>query len=170
MPRNRSSGTKGEVKRAHKRLDSLFLPPGANGPQGSAGPPGPAGSPGPQGVQGLPNITSLTSAPGRALNATFQPHATRPTLCTYTVRITCTVSLGGSQTGTVELRSDAASPPVTVRDRAELTHGLGLGVGVNSTVAAGSVISHLVPAGHNVRLVSSGAAAIVLVDQTEVVM
>jgi hypothetical protein len=140
---------------------------GDTGPQGLVGNTGPQG---PKGDDGLPDITSSSSSPGRSLNTTFQPHATRPTSVHYAVSISCTVSLGGSQTGTVELRSDAADPPTTVRARASLTHSLGVGIGVGSTVATTDELSYLVPPAHYVRLVSSGSATIGLVDQTEVVM
>lgn len=137
---------------------------------GPEGPTGPGGNPGAQGPAGLPNLTSVSSTPGRALNTTFQPHATRPTQVSYAASISCTVSLGGSVTGTVELRSDANNPPTTVRARTSLTHALGLGVGVGSTVANTDNLSFMVPPGHFVRLVTSGTASIALVDQTEVVM
>lgn len=167
--------TPDETNRAHKRIDDLQLmvqagPQGPVGPQGDPGPQGIQGDPGATGATGLPDITSVTSAPGRALDTNFTPHATRPTQVQYTIRIACSVSLGGSQTGTVELRSDTSTPPATIRDRVSLTHGLGLGVGVNSNVSTDSVLSYLVPPAHNVRLVSSGAATITLVDQTEVVL
>lgn len=200
MARFRRGGTPGprvprEVQRAHKRIDDLHLVPGPDGDVGPQGPPGPqgaqgvqgpVGAQGPQGIQGaagatgaagpqgpagLPNVTGAsTPAPPRALNATFQPSATRPVEVFYTIQLSCTVTLGGSQTATVELRSDTNSPPTTVCGTVSLTHALGVGVGVGSTVTQTSVLSYTVPQGHNVRLVSSGTGTISIVQQREVTL
>lgn len=149
---------------------------GPQGPQGNAGPQGPqgltgaTGATGPQGPAGLPDITSITSSPGRAFNTVFMPSATRPTLVVYTVQISATASLAGGQTGTIELCSDAANPPTTVRCSASSSFTITLGVGIGWTSAQRWALAHIVPAGHRVSLVTSGAAAMSLVHQTEIVL
>lgn len=144
-------------------------PAGSQGDLGNAGPQGPIGPLGPVGPAGLPTITSV-STPTRALNTPFQPHATKTTWVSYTIRTSCTVSLGGSVTGTVQLRSDASATPTTQRASTGLTHSLGLGVGVASTVTVDQQISYIVPPAHYVNLVSSGAGTITVLQQTETVL
>jgi hypothetical protein len=179
------SGTRtpGETARAHKRIDDIQLmeqalvgpqgPTGAQGPAGATGATGSTGATGatgPQGPPGLGNVTSVNSAPGRAFNTNFTPHATRAVSAIYTVSLSGTVTLGGSVTGTVQLLSDTSTPPTTVRTSVTMTHALGLGVGVNSTITVPGTLTYVVPAGHNVRLATSGGATITLVSQTEVVL
>src|SRR5262245_11965485 len=60
------------------------------------------------------------TTPARSLNSNFTPHATKWTLCLYTVSISATTTIGGGQDGSVELRSDAVATPTTVRAIARL--------------------------------------------------
>jgi len=104
-------------------------------------------------VDGVPALgLGAVSYPARAFNTTFQPSTTRPTLCIYSIRIVADLTLGGAESGRVELVSDAAAPPVTVQCR--MAHGLAgtLVLGVTITSSMESVLVYLVPAGHNVRL------------------
>lgn len=110
-------------------------------------------------------VASSPSTPSRTLNANFTPNATKATMVFYTIEITCILSLLGGQTGTVELRSDSAATPITARCAVRNANS-GI-IGLTNTQY--SVVSYLVPAGHNVRLVSSGtAASITIVNQAEV--
>lgn len=116
--------------------------------------------------QTTPTITAST--PSRSLNANFQPSATKATWVSYSISISCAMTLGGGQTSTVELRSDTSATPTTVRATAANGNSGTLIVGVAITNAQTLPLSHLVPAGHNVRLVSSGSCTVSLVSQTEV--
>lgn len=111
------------------------------------------------------------SAPGRALNAAFQPSTTRPTLVMYTVRIAgaATANLTG---GRIELRSDTANPPTTNRCQARSQWKV---TGALTTMLDEQdvVLTYLVPAGHFVDLVSTtenGAPTFTLVVQTEIIL
>lgn len=97
-------------------------------------------------------MPGVVTNPIRAFNTTFQPSATRPTLCCYSVRIAADISIGGAESGRVELVSDALTTPTTVQAR--MAHGLTgtVVVGVAITSITESVLSYLVPASHNVRL------------------
>jgi hypothetical protein len=109
----------------------------------------------PQQLQAADTIQSFTaSTPARALNTTFAPSATKYTMCIYSIQLVQTAA----QDGTCELRSDAASPPTTVRCsmRNVLT-------GTNR-----SVLVYIVPPGQNVRLVTSGTGTFTIANQTEI--
>lgn len=116
----------------------------------------------------LNSISYTPSTPARTLNTNFTPSATNATLCTYTISISCTMSLTAGQTGAVELRSDAVATPTTARCRVANTNAGALTIGLALTNAQESVLTYLVPPGHNVRLVSSGNATISITAQSEV--
>jgi len=99
--------------------------------------------------------------PSRALDSTFTPDAAKWVLCTYTIQI---VAAAGTS-ALVELRSDAATPPTTVRCSVTLSV---TGAGDSDTVQAQLV--YLCPPGDNVRLVSSGTATPTIAHQTETAM
>lgn len=95
------------------------------------------------------------TAPVRALNTNFTPNTERPTLCIYSVEIAGVTTLLSGDDGTIDLRSDTAVTPTTVRCsmRNRVFQGLGVTVGLQSTIR--STLVYLVPAGHNVRLVTT---------------
>lgn len=153
---------------------------GAKGDTGDTGLQGPIGLTGLQGIQGLAGATGSTGSAGtpanlsyaasnnsRALNTTFAPNATKAVMGCYTVSLSCSISLGGTCTGTVELRSDTSSPPTTARGAATITVGGTLLLGLTITTAQSQQVCYLVPPSHNVRLVSSGTATISIVAQSE---
>lgn len=110
--------------------------------------------------------TDLTpdSSPGRSLDTTFQPSATRPVLVSYTIQI----AISSNQSAGVELRSDASDPPTTPRDEAWFAQSGGVSV---PTLEVFQTIRHLVPAGDHVRLVTSGTATTLeIAHQTETVL
>ena len=118
--------------------------------------------------------TPVVAHPARALNTTFMPSATRPTLVIYSVRITCTQSVAaGPQVGRIELRSDAASPPVTVQSIMAAGQSGTLVVALTIVDTVGGVLIYLVPEGHNVRLATvneAGAPAFTLTRVTEITL
>lgn len=140
-------------------------PTGPQGNTGAQGPQGVQGDTGPTGPDGTISVTPTVSA--RALNTNFTPHATRPTWCTYTTEITAVASLVSGQASVVELRSDTNTTPTTVRAscRSDVNITLGLSIGWNHVTR--HTLSYTVPAGHKVRLVSSGTATITISHQTE---
>lgn len=93
-----------------------------------------------------------TSTPSRSLGAAFQPSATRATMGYYSARIVSTITLSGGQAGRVDLLSDSANPPTTVRARCAggVTGTVVVGISVSDTVEC--PMSYLVPAGHFVLL------------------
>lgn len=107
-------------------------------------------------------LTPVT--PARALDTNFQPSATRPVFAVYTVKLA--ISLLTTTTVTVELRSDAANPPTTVRAQAHnsSTPAIDLDSQVDIPMA------YIVPTGHFVRLQTSGTGTATLVRQTEIVL
>lgn len=115
------------------------------------------------GTGGNPLRQSWTpTTPARALNVAFQPSATKYTLCIYSVQIASSTG----DDGTVEMRSDAAVPPVTVRCsfRAAVS-GL---IGDTGTTRAPLV--YLVPPGDRVLLATSGTGVFTLSHQTEIAL
>lgn len=94
------------------------------------------------------------TTPARALDAVFTPSPSKWVLCIYTIQLV----EGTAQTSTVELRSDSASPPTTVRCSAILAA---------TTVTGRQLLVYLCPPGDNVKLVSSGTGTPTIVHQTE---
>jgi hypothetical protein len=114
------------------------------------------------------SVSCSESTPSRTLNASFMPSSTNATYCVYTISISCSLSLTSGQTGSVALYSDANSSPSTLRARVTNTNTGTLAVGLNLVNSQESVLSYLVPAGHYVKLVSSGTATISITYQSEV--
>lgn len=113
------------------------------------------------------------SSPARTLNTNFVPSVDRHALCFYTVEISCTTTLLSGADGVIELRSDAAVTPTTVRCsvRNRMVQTLGVTLGSNSVVRG--VLSFLVPRGESVRLVTTttvGAPVFTLVSSVEVLL
>lgn len=102
-----------------------------------------------------------TVATARALDADFTPNATKHTLCMYTIEMTC----DDGQDVSVELRTDAATPPVTARASARfknVTSG-------NVSVVRQQLVCVVQP-GQKVRLVKAGAGLAAIAHQTEIVI
>lgn len=138
---------------------------GATGPQGSVGATGSTGADGPAGLG-----TVTPSTPSRSLNATFTPNASKAVMACYSVNISVTNPLlAGNSSATVNLVSDTASTPTTVRAVAAATSSVGLTVTVQITQQQTTPLCYIVPANHNVRLNSStsGTASVTIVAQTE---
>lgn len=113
------------------------------------------------------------TTPTRTLNTTFTPNTSRPTLCIYTCEIGGVTTLLSGDDGTIELRSDAAVTPTTVRCsmRNRVFQTLGVTIGTQSIVR--SVLVYLVPPPHNVRLVSTALVAaptFAIINQTEITL
>lgn len=109
-----------------------------------------------------PATTSTPATSARALDTTFTPSATRYVMVSYTVLM----FLAALDDSTVELRSDAASPPTTVRCLMRSQAGA---VGLGGQRATGALI-YIVPPGHNVRLVLSGTGTVSIAAQTEMTL
>lgn len=105
------------------------------------------------GIKNNPGTPVLTT---RAVDTTFLPSASAYTRCIYTIQLQCTAT----QTSTVELRSDAASPPTVVRCSATLTVAAS---GVSQTVK--QVLTWDAAPGDNVRLVVSGTGTAPVISQ-----
>lgn len=82
--------------------------------------------------------------------------------------ISCTLSLTTGQTGRVDLLSDSANPPTTIRATGKNTNSGTLTVGLNLVQEITTQLSCFVPAGHYVKLSTSGAATITLISQVEI--
>lgn len=143
-------------------------PAGATGATGPAGPTGAMGPTGATGPAGLGTVTPATSS--RALNTTFQPSTTKAVEVCYTINLSVTNPLlVGTSTAQVQLRSDAASPPTTVRDTVAASSAVGVSVTLQLTTGNVLSLRYIVPAGHYVRLVSSttGTGSATIVNQVE---
>lgn len=115
----------------------------------------------------LSSVSYTASTPTRALNTNFTPSSTSAVMACYTVKISCSLTITGSCTGTVELRSDTNSTPTTSRARAvnEISATLALTITIANNPE--HEMCYLVPPNHNVRLVSSGTATISITAQSE---
>lgn len=118
-------------------------------------------------------LSSLTYTPLsnalRALNTNFQLSATTGTWVSYSIAATCTATLLGGQSETVELRSDTNATPTTVRSTTAISNSVSLAISITAINTQTGVISAFIPPGHNVRLVSSGTCTSVsVVSQSEV--
>ena len=118
-------------------------------------------------VATVPSTLVLTaSTPSRSLGTAFQPSATKVTNCSYSVSVQCSSLLLGNASGKVELLSDTANPPTTVR--ATVAQSIS---GVLSLVNSNTQpLTYKVPAGHYVLLKSTtvgGTVAYGIVSQTE---
>lgn len=101
------------------------------------------------------------SASARSLDTSFQPSATGHVLVGYTIQHVC----AHGNDGTVELRSDAADPPTTVRaiSRGAVTDDA-------AAVTTNQQLSYIVPPGHYVKLVKQGTGTITVAAQYEDVL
>jgi hypothetical protein len=105
---------------------------------------GASGATGATGAGG--GFTITPTLPARTLNTTFTPSPTNNVFCAYTLELVGTVAAGTDVQ--VELRSDAASPPTTVRASARLAL-----VGTSGDLLRSrQVLSYIVPPGDNVQL------------------
>ncbi len=173
---------------------------GPGGAVGSTGPTGPGGVQGPTGPTGWTGWTGSTgwtgaastvtgptgatgwtgptgpavgtqSTPSLSLNGSgVQLHATKPVMLVVSVSISAALTLGGGQTGTVQLISDSSSTPTTVQDEATCSLTGTLVVGVAITSAVTTSVCFLVPAGWYVKLTTSGAATMSIVRQTATII
>lgn len=115
------------------------------------------------------SVTYTPSATSRALNANFTPSATNARMVFYSIAASCSATLAGGQTSTIELRSDTSATPTTVRSTVSVGNTVALAVAITVTNTQTAMLSYLVPPGHNVRLVSSGTCTgISIVSQSEV--
>jgi hypothetical protein len=101
---------------------------------------------------GFIELHVVTPSPARALDAAFQPNATRPTLAIYSVDVTCSLTGGVGAGGAIQLLSDAANPPTTIRCEFFLETGGGIDGGETVTNVSEGVLVYLVPEGHFVSL------------------
>jgi hypothetical protein len=95
------------------------------------------------------------SAQTRTLNSAFQVSATRPSLVTYSIRITTTASIGGNQDGDVilEIASDPGfTTNVQTLSITQNAQAISLAVVLNSVQTQTGVLSGFVPAGYYARL------------------
>lgn len=114
----------------------------------------------------LPSATPST--PSRVLGTPFRPSTTRPVWCSYTIELTTTLVLVAGQTVEVELRSDTASTPTTSRASVSSQSGGALTIGLSLSRTDRQQLSYIVPAGHYVNLVKTGAGTATIIRQTEV--
>ncbi len=104
-------------------------------------------------------VARVFNYPTRALNACFQPSATRDAVVSYSVDIATTLNLSGGQTGTVFLRTyNDASCSTGAQEIARTVNGNTgtLTIGLNITQNVTGSVSGMVPAGSYVRLDTSG--------------
>lgn len=99
------------------------------------------------------------TTPTRALDVAFAPHATDYVMGMYTIEMAC----DPGESSVVELRSDAANPPTTVRCSAKLSADAALG----GSVTGRQQLTYVAQPGHFVKLVSSGTGAASIAHQTE---
>lgn len=114
-------------------------------------------------------ITFSPANNARALNTNFTPSTTRDTFVGYSITSTCTASLIGGQTQTVELRSDSAASPTTVRATYTNANTVSLAIAITVTNTQAGQLSTIVPRGHSVRINSAGTCtAVSIISQVEI--
>lgn len=117
-------------------------------------------------------LSPIINTPTRTLNsAGFQPNINTACEVIYSVRIQCTLSLAGGQVGTVQLLSDSNSTPTTVICEAKNGNTGTLTIGLNTLQDQIYVLTHIVPAGDYVRLVTTnntGTPTFTLTQQKEI--
>lgn len=122
----------------------------------------------------LAGITLATpSTSTRVLGTPFQPDPLHMVLCVYTIRIVTTATIGGGSDGQVQLRSDAATTPTTVRCQARNGQVVTLAIILQSVNTQDAVLTYLCPAGHYINLVAtnnSGSPTVSIVQQTEIAL
>lgn len=110
--------------------------------------------------QTLPTVSARSFAnPTRALNGTaFQISATRDAAVSYSVDITCALSLSGGQAGTVYLRyadDSGFTTNITEVCRTTQSNTGTLTVGLALSQVATGTLSGIIPAGKYVKLVTA---------------
>lgn len=98
---------------------------------------------------------SAPSTPSRVIGTAFQPSVARTSRCAYTVQLVAT----SGQDGNVQLLSDSANPPTTVRAEAR-----------NASTGGGTIAEELTydcPAGDYVKLVAAGNTTNTIIAQVE---
>lgn len=96
--------------------------------------------------------SATASTPTRSLGTAFQPSASRLVYACYSFAIDWTISVTGGQAGRIELLSDSANPPTTIR--AAVPAGLTgtVVVGVNMSGTGGGQLCYLIRPGDYVLL------------------
>lgn len=118
-------------------------------------------------------LVATPATPARALNTSFQPNAAKATYVCYSIALSVSNPLlAGSSTAQVQLLSDAAVVPTTVRSTAAAGSSVGVSVTIQITTSNTVEVSGIIPAGHYVRLVSTvtGTGSASIVAQTEVTL
>lgn len=116
----------------------------------------------------VPTITT----PARTLNTNFTPHATRPVLGIYSVRISGQTTLLSGDEGRIELRADNGAP-ATPRTQVAMRIAQALGVTVGTQSAVEGELTFLFPPGWQGRLhsvVVLAAPTFSIVRQTEIIL
>lgn len=114
---------------------------------------------------------AVASTPSRTLGTAFRPSTDRPTLVTFSANAECSISLSGGQEGRVELLSDSANPPTTIR--AELAGCKNTGtvvLGVSEVVGSRGTATYWVPTGDYVLVRGvnvTSTPTLVITHQTE---
>jgi hypothetical protein len=109
----------------------------------------------------------------RALETAWTPSADKAVLVVATVRIAVTSTIGGASEAAVELRSDSASTPTTIRTRAQNRSAVTLAIALQVIDEKTFTLVHLVPAGDKVLLtktVNTGTNTCTLERVTEIVI
>jgi hypothetical protein len=108
----------------------------------------------------------LVSTPARTFENPFQPSLTRPVLCSYTIELL--ISAGSAGDLKVQLQSDAAAAPATVRAVVALKFDNSAGIGDLVTQAQ---LTYLCPPEDYVDLEDfgvSGGATLTITQQVEI--
>lgn len=97
--------------------------------------------------------TVTTTTPTRVLGTAFQPSTTTARQVAYSASADCTISISGGMEGRVELLSDSANPPTTIRQDITGCKATGTVVlGVSQVIGTRGSASYLVPRGDYVLI------------------
>lgn len=117
-------------------------------------------------IDAMGNTPSVTGAgtysvASRSLNTVFQIDAANDAFVSYSIDVSCTLSLTGGQTGTVFLRyADNVGFSTNVVEVCRFVNGNTgtLTIGLNITQNATGTLSGLIPAGKYVQIVTANTA------------
>lgn len=111
------------------------------------------------------NISSLVSAQSRALNSDFTISSTRNAIAFYTIELSVSQAITGTDTVAVDMFLNSIS---VGRVKKILTVTLGLGIAITNTDQ--KLLIGFVPAGSTVNLTSSGTGTATLNDSLELLL
>lgn len=116
----------------------------------------------------VPKAFSTLGAGGRPVNSTsFTPNASRDTYVSYSITLSAQITLLGGGTSTADLQTSPTGSVWTSVSQASvgITGAVLVGVAITNTQI--SVLTAIVPAGYQARIVSSGTTSFTVGEEVQ---